>query len=148
MSDTPLPTTPTQKLTGTLLGLLFAGAGVAIMVMVWRDPSQARVPVWVVYAAAGCFVAAGLWSIAQTFAQSRLAAIFALAAVWLLATPGLWILFGGNAACTIGVGGSGLAMESAGPDWLCRGVFGLGGLLTGAVALAFTWQAIARAVRG
>ena len=142
MSDSA--TTPVQKLTGTLLGLLFAGAGAGVMLMVYLDPSQARVPLWVVYAAAGCFVAAGFWIIAQTFGLSRLATLFGLGVVWLLAVPGLWILFGGNASCTVSLGGSSLAMSSEGPDWMCRTVFGLGGLLAGTVAMAFTWQALTR----
>lgn len=142
------PATPTQKLTGTLLGLLFAGAGAGIMIMVWLDPAQARVPLWVVYAAAGCFVAAGLWIIAQTFGQKGLATLFGLAIAWLLAVPGLWILFGGDASCTVSLGGGSLAMQAAGPDWVCRGIFGLGGLLAGTIALAFTWQAITRRASG
>lgn len=137
--------TPVQKLTGTLLGLAFAGAGIGICLMVWQNPSQARAPLWVVYGAASAFTFAGFWMIAQTFGLKLVADITALVIAWLIAMPGLWMLFDGTgASCTVGGSIGGAAVEGNGPDWLCRGVFGAGGLLVAAAALAFTIAAVRR----
>lgn len=138
--------TPRQKLTGTLIGLLFSGAGVAIMLMVWRDPSLAQVPLWIVYVAAGAFVAAGLWIIAQTFGQTGLATLFGVAIAWLLALTGIGVMLS-DVACNVSFGDSSFTTTTSSGGWMCRTFIGLGGLLALTIAMAFTWAAIRQRFR-
>jgi hypothetical protein len=143
-----MPDTPVQKLTGTAFGLLFVAAGGGILLMAWRDPSMASAPMWVVEAACACFICAGLWAIAQTFGLTLIATLCGLAIVYLLAAPGLWMLFDGTgASCSVGAAVSGASIAGTAPSWMCRTIFGAGGLVTFAAALAFTWAAIFRRSR-
>ena len=134
----------TEKMKGAGFGLLFASIGAGIMLMVWVDPEGARAPIWVVQAAASTFLFAGLSAAAQSFGLKLLANLLALMVAYALAAPGLWMLFDGQgAACSVSVPLAEMAL-GGGTSWLCRGVFGFGGLLTLVFAIVFTWAAIKR----
>ncbi|MEO6014182.1 MAG: hypothetical protein ABIQ30_11450 [Devosia sp.] len=135
-----------EKLVGTGLGLLFVGAGAGIMLMVWREPDQAEAPLWVVYAAASTFSFAGLWMILQTFGLTLLANLAGLAVAYLLAVPGLWMLFDGQGAnCSVSGAMADITLSGPGTSWTCRGIFGIGSLLVLLFALLLTRAAIRQA---
>jgi len=137
-----------EKIVGTGLGLLFVAVGTGIVLMVWRDPGQAEAPLWVVYAAASTFSFAGLWIILQTFALTLLANLAGLAIAYLLAVPGLWMLFDGKGAnCSVSGAMADIALSAPATSWACRGIFGVGGLLVLIFALFLTRAAIRQARR-
>lgn len=131
------------KNSGVLFGALFAAMGLGIYLMVHLAPDGARAPVFVVEAAAGAFFFAGVSVIGQALGITLLSRIASLAVVYLLAVPGLWMLLDGNSGgCSVGIAIAGAGLNSAADPALCRAVFGIGGLITLAVALLFTWTAL------
>ena len=132
--------TPTSKTAGTAIGLLFVAIGALIGWMVLADPSAARAPLWVVEAAAGCFVCAGASVVARALGAELAARLLALAVVYLLAVPGLWLLAGDGGSCSVGVAIGATAARGTADPGLCRVVFGTGGIVTLGIAVLFTWS--------
>ena len=65
-----------------------------------------------------------------------------LAVAYMLATPGLWMLFDGQGArCSASIAFFGVGATAGASSLACRAVFGFGGLLTLAFALLMTWAA-------
>jgi hypothetical protein len=143
-----MPSIQIEKLKSIGFGLLIAAMGAAIMLMVWLDPSGANAPIWVVQAAASTFLFAGLSAVAQALGWKVLANLLVLVVVYLLAAPGLWMLFDGQGAnCSATIAFNDLAVGGGASSWVCRGVFGFGGLLTLGAALLFTWVTLSKRQR-
>jgi hypothetical protein len=136
-----MQTNGTSVAAGIGLGVLFAGLGVMIYVMVRMDPSAARAPGFVIDAAAGCFFFAGVSVVARTLNAPLIGRLCALPVVYLLAVPGLWVLFGDAGECSVtafalGVGASGTASSG-----VCQAVFGGGAIIVLLFAIAMTVMA-------
>lgn len=122
-------------------GAVFALAGIGIVVMAHLDPSGANAPMFVIEAAAGSFFFAGVSVLARAHGADFIARLLALPVVYLLAVPGLWILFAeGDIQCSVSASIGGLWQSQGASSLLCRSVFGFGGLLVLAIALVFTWN--------
>jgi hypothetical protein len=132
----------TEKSKVRLFGVLALGAGVTILLLVNFDPSSAQAPLWVVNAAAMTFVLAGLSIFANSVGLPLISRLSGAAIAWMLAVPGFWMLFDGQgASCSASVTVGSLSAASGAASGLCRAVFGIGGLITLVVAIAFTWLA-------
>jgi hypothetical protein len=126
----------------SLAGLLALGVGIGLLLAVNFDPEAAKAPVWVVNAAAMCFVFAGCSVLANGIGWPLVSRLSGAAVAWMLAVPGLWMLFDGQGVqCAASIDMGGLSAASAAASGLCRAVFGIGGLVTLAIAIAFTWLA-------
>jgi hypothetical protein len=113
---------------------VLAGVGMAAIVY-WR-PEGAEAPLWVVYAACGAFVFAGLSLITDESAHPQLNAWLAVGCIAAMVVPGAWIALGaGPRKCSVSVP----LWNGHGSDALCRGVFGFGALL---VALFLVWAVV------
>ncbi len=131
------------KLQQAGIGLPFIAMGLFIAIFAPLHPEGANAPMWVVEAVAACFTFAGVSAVAKAFGAELVSKLAALATAYLLATPGLWLLFAGDdAQCSSSVGSAGLSLTADAGSILCRSAFGIGGILTVLIALAFTWQAI------
>lgn len=127
---------------GVVIGSGAMAIGVGLFVAAHLYPQKASAPLFVVDAAAAAFFCAGVIVVAEVFGQRLLSRLAGLALIYLLAVPGLWMLFAGDGACTIGGAVSGLTMATTGSDFTCRAAFGLGGVVVLAVALLMSWQAL------
>lgn len=127
-----------------LFGLVFVLAGSAVLVGVRLDAGNAMAPLWVVEAAASAFILAGLSVIFEGFGLRLVARFCSLLVVYLLAVPGLWTLFEADASCTVTSAISGAMSNGSAPSWMCRAVFGAGGLVVLLAALGFTLAALLR----
>ena len=111
--------------------------------MINLDPSGAQAPMWVVNAAVSTFVLAGISLIANVFGLALVSRLAVAAVAWMLAVPGLWILFDGQGAqCSVSVSLGGLSTAGSAASGLCRTVFGMGGVITLAIAIVFTVVAL------
>jgi hypothetical protein len=126
---------------GVGLGIVFAGLGIMIYTMVRIDPSSARAPGFVIDAAAGCFFFAGVSVVARSLNAPLIGRLCALPVVYLLAVPGLWMLFGGSAECSVSGFVSGVGMSGPAPGSVCQAVFGGGAIIVLLVAVAMTVMA-------
>lgn len=127
------------------LGALLVAVGGFIVVFVAIDPEGANAPVWVVQAAGAAFLLAGVTLIAQALNMPLLGKLAALGVAYMLATPGLWMLFAGDGqGCSVSMALGAFALSEQANAGLCRTVFGIGGLITLAFALLMTWQTLRR----
>jgi hypothetical protein len=127
----------------TWIGIPFILIGLFIVVAVRLDPSGARAPLFVLDAAAGAFFFAGVSVTAESWGFRIASRLSSLLVVYLLAVPGLWLMFDdGAGSCTSTVAFGGASTRTAGDPTMCRAVFGAGGLLVLAVALALTWAGV------
>ena len=111
-------------------GLIIVGVGAFSAAGVHWHPEQLNVPAWVGYSACATFVFAGLSILAAEMNSRRVEAWFAVAVVAALLVPGAWIAFGpGVRECSVSVA----FLGGTGSDFVCRGVFGLGSIITVAV---------------
>jgi hypothetical protein len=132
----------TRRLKRGSAGFIAVTAGALVLLMINTDPSGAEAPLWIVNAAASTFVFAGLSIVANAFGYRLVGKLCGLAVAFLLATPGLWMLFDGQgASCSASVAIGGMSAASGAASGLCRAVFGVGGIATIAAALLFTWLA-------
>jgi len=122
------------------IGAAAIAIGVGILVAVHLDPNGATAPLFVVEAAAGTFIAAGVSYLALALGLTLLSRLAGLLVVYLLAVPGLWMLFADGSECSVGAAISGITLRGTASDWSCRAVFGGGGLLTLMIGIAMTWQ--------
>jgi hypothetical protein len=127
---------------GIGLGLLFAGLGVMIYVMVRLDPSAARAPGFVIDAAAGCFFFAGVSVVARALNAPLVARLCALPVVYLLAVPGLWVLFGDAGECSVSGFALGMSASGTASSGVCQAVFGGGAIIVLLFAVAMTVMAL------
>ena len=124
-------------------GLAASITGVVLYSIVHLAPEAANAPLFVLDAVAGAFFLAGVSVIAQAWNAPLLGRLSAVLVVYLLAVPGLWMLFGQDVgSCSVGVAIAGTTGQGTADGLQCRIVFGLGGLITLATALAMTWGAI------
>lgn len=123
-------------------GFIAIAAGGFILLMVHQDPSAVNGPVWVADAAASTFLFAGFSIVANGLGLPLVGKLCGLGCAYLLAAPGLWMLFDGEgASCSASIAIGGLSAASGAASGLCRAVFGFGGLVTLGLALLFTWVA-------
>ncbi len=121
-------------------GIAASSMGLALFVLARLSPEAANAPLFVVDAAAGAFFFAGISIIADAWRAPLLGRLSVLAVIYLLAVPGLWMLFGTDIGrCSVGIAIGGAGASGASDPLPCRIAFGAGGLLTLAIALAFTW---------
>ena len=128
----------TSVAAGVGLGVLFAGLGVMIYLMVRMDPSTARAPGFVIDAAAGCFFFAGVSVVARALDAPLIGRLCALPVVYLLAVPGLWVLFGDAGECSVSGFASGVGVSGTAPSGVCQAVFGGGAIIVLLFAIAMT----------
>jgi hypothetical protein len=118
-----------QRLWGALL---CGGLGLFLGYVVWSRQPGLRVPPGVGYLAAGVFLAAGATLLLQVRGARRGQLVPAFLLVAALAGIGGWIGLGpGSHRC---VGSLGFLSFLPG-EFVCRGVFGAGALLTGLIAV-------------
>ena len=116
-------------------GLLFMAVGASMMVMMAVSQEGLNAPLWVAEVAAAAFFFAGVAICAQTLQWLMVQRLSALAIVYCLAVPGLWIMLGAdNGSCSATT--SFISREAGNLE--CRIVFGIGGLITLAIALSMT----------
>ncbi len=123
---------------GVGLGLVFAALGILIYAMVRLDPGAAQAPLFVIDAAAGCFLFAGISVVARALDAPLIGRLCALPVVYLLAVPGLWVLFGDAGECSVSGTVSGLGVRGAAPSGACQVVFGGGAIIVLVFAVAMT----------
>ncbi|HWA19739.1 MAG TPA: hypothetical protein VG757_12160 [Devosia sp.] len=129
----------TDKARQSAPGILSLAIGLAILLMINLDPSGAEAPLWVVNAAVSSFVFAGIALIANSFGFPLVGRFAAAAVAWMLAIPGLWIMLDGQGAqCSASISLGGLSAAGSAASGLCRTVFGMGGVITLAIAIVFT----------
>jgi hypothetical protein len=122
-------------------GAVFVVIGLGIMAGMVAWPEGLNVPMWVGLAAAATFSVAGASVIAQSLGYARVGRWIAVAVVFLLAVPGLWIMLGSDEmSCTRSVSFLWSSSGEAG-DLECRVVFGVGAIGTIAAGLAVAWAA-------
>lgn len=127
------------------LGAVLVAVGGFIAVAVVLHPENANAPVWVVQAAGATFLLAGITLISQALNLPLLGKLAGLGVAYMLAVPGLWILFAGSGqGCSVSVALGGMTFDDAANAVMCRAAFGFGGLITVAFALLATWQALRR----
>lgn len=131
------------RLKASAFGWAFVGMGVFMGIYIPLNPEGANAPMWVIEVAAAAFFFAGLSFVLQAFALPWLARISVVVLAYLLAIPGLWMLFDAQGAqCSGSVSVLSVSFAQGANDITCRVVFGLGGLLTLGFAIAMTWVAI------
>jgi hypothetical protein len=129
----------TEKVKQSAPGLASLAVGLGILLMINLDPSGAEAPLWVVNAAVSSFVFAGIALIANVFGFVLVSRFATAAIAWMLAMPGLWIMVDGQgASCSASVSLGGLSTAGSAASGLCRVVFGMGGVITLAIAIVFT----------
>ena len=134
-----------EKAKQSAAGFLALGLGLFMLLMVNLNPDGAQAPMWVVNAAISTFVLAGISVVAGNFGFPLVSRLAAAAIAWALAVPGLWIMFDGQGAqCSASVSLGGLSTVGTAASGLCRTVFGMGGLMTLAIAVLFTVLAFRR----
>ena len=133
-----MQTNGTSVAAGIGFGMIFAGLGVMIYLMVRMDPSAARAPGFVIDAAAGCFFFAGVSVVARALDAPLIGRLCALPVVYLLAVPGLWMLFGDAGECSVSGLVSGVSVSGTAASGVCQAVFGGGALIVLLFALAMT----------
>ncbi len=138
MGCQPVKQSGTSVAVGVGLGVIFAGLGVMIYLMVRMDPSTARAPGFVIDAAAGCFFFAGVSVVARSLNAPLIGRLCALPVAYLLAVPGLWMLFGGSGECSVSGFVSGVRLNGPAPNGVCQAVFGGGALVVLGFAVAMT----------
>lgn len=141
MGCQPVKQSGTSVAVGVGLGVIFAGLGVMIYLMVRMDPSTARAPGLVIDAAAGCFFFAGVSVVARSLNAPLIGRLCALPVAYLLAVPGLWMLFGDAGECSVSGFVSGVGIGGAAPGGVCQAVFGGGAIIVLLVAVAMTVMA-------
>ncbi len=126
---------PTAR-TGWFVALI----GVALGAMVYLRPEGREAPGWVVYAACGAFLFAGLSIVAASAKDSKLQAWLAIACMAAMGLPALWIAFWpGPRACSVSLP----FVSTAARGMVCRTAFGFGAVM---VAAIIVW-AVVRAIR-
>lgn len=126
---------------GIGVGAVFAALGIMIYLMMRIDPSGARAPGFVIDAAAGCFFFAGVSIVAQALNAPLVARLCALPIVYLLAVPGLWVLFGDAGSCSVSGFAAGFGTSGTASSGVCQAVFGGGAIIVLLVAVAMTVMA-------
>ncbi|MBL0426303.1 hypothetical protein [Ramlibacter alkalitolerans] len=111
-------------------GALAIAVGAAVALAMLYAPGGARAPAWVIYAAAGAFVLAGLTLIAQGTGRRLLARWLPALVIACLVAPAAWIALGaGPRRCLVSVWASGGRLLGRHSDLLCRLAFGAGAVL-------------------
>src|SRR5439155_23554255 len=110
-----------------LIGAVAAVAiGLLVAFMIRLHPEGLRVPSWVAYVAASAFVLAGLCLFAGAAEISWLQRWLGIAVTLCLFVVSVWVAFGpGERECSMSIP----FLQTAAPDALCRGAFGIGALL-------------------
>lgn len=125
-----------QRLLG---GIVSTMAGLLTAAMIYLYPENLQAPAWVAYAACAAFVFAGLTIFAYEFALHRTHAWLAAACTAALLVPGGWVAFGpGERKCSVALP----FFSTAGSDLMCRGAFGLGAVIVGALLVWVVLRAL------
>jgi hypothetical protein len=135
---------PSKGLGGLAFGGLFSLIGAGLYAAVRLSPEAANAPEWVIDAAAGTFFLAGLSVMAEAVNWKFVSRLASLGVVYLLAVPGLWMLFADDPSCSVSGVIGGAAFGDDASSLTCRAVFGGGAIVTLLAALAFTWVAVRR----
>ena len=134
-----------DKLKASGPGLVAMGLGLFIAIFAPMHPEGAHAPMWVVEAAAAAFFLAGMGIVLRNFGASALGTLCGLGAGYVLVTPGLWLLFSGDAAqCSVSIPFISLLIPGSVDGVLCRGIFGAGALVALGIVLLLTWGAVRR----
>ncbi len=136
-----------SRAAGIGFGAAFVAIGLLIYFGVRLSPDGASAPIWVIEAAAGAFFFAGVSQIAQTLNAPMLARLCGLVVVYLLAVPGLWMLFGGDGQCSVSHAIGATSFSGDADPLTCRLVFGGGAIVVLGFALLMTWVTL-RKLRG
>jgi hypothetical protein len=113
-------------------GVLCSGLGIFLSYLVWSREPGFQVPPVVGYLAAGAFLSAGATLLLQLRGAERAQHVTAFLVVAALASVGGWIGFGpGSRRC----GGSLGLLQFVPGELVCRGVFGVGAVLTAVMAV-------------
>jgi hypothetical protein len=115
---------------GMIIGGLFALLGASMLAMFHLFPDPDAAPGWVLWAAAGVFVFAGLSVMAQAFGWALAARLLGLAVAYLLVVPGFWIMTDADASCSAAFSGGDLTARGTADPTLCRVIFGGGAVMT------------------
>jgi hypothetical protein len=117
-------------------GSAIALVGLLVSALMLVNPETLRVPLWVALAANATFIIAGFAVAIHGFVSRKTyAGCMAGLLVLMACVPG-WIAFGpGSRECTASV-------PFLGDEGVCRWVFGIGALITFAMALAATRAAV------
>lgn len=127
---------PISKRDQLVFGGLFVATGIGIMLMITLSPEGLNVPYWVGMVAAATFAFAGASVMVQGLGWDGVGRLFGVLTVLCLATPGLWILLDpGDKQCNGSIDIGGFSLGSGVGDFMCRAVFGLGGIVTLAVGV-------------
>jgi len=114
-------------------------AGGLTAVLVYRHPEQLHAPAWVAYTASGAFFLAGLTALAQGYALKRIGTWLVVGCIACMFGVGAWVSFGpGARSCTASI--PLVSMQGAELD--CRGVFGFGTFVAGALLVYAAWKAL------
>jgi hypothetical protein len=114
-------------------------AGGITAAMIYRQHDQLHAPAWVAYAACAAFVFAGLAINTDRSALRRTHAWLAVACTAALLVPGAWVAFGpGLRKCSVSVP----FFSIVGSELLCRGAFGLGAVIVGALLVGLVLWAL------
>ena len=101
-------------------------AGLVVGLMIHRHPEGVRVPASVAFVAAAAFVLAGLCLFAGALEIDWLQQWLGIAVTLSMLVVSLWIAFGpGARECSMSIP----FVQTAAPDALCGGAFGIGALL-------------------
>jgi hypothetical protein len=123
-------------------GALVIAVGAAVMLAVFFAPRGMHAPAWVVYAAGGAFVLAGLALLAEGTGRRVLARWLPSLVVACLLAPAAWLAFGsGPRRCMVSAWGFGSRMLGRHSDLLCRLAFGAGTLVGVLILLLFVRDA-------
>ncbi len=136
--------TAVARTAGLWLGAVFVLIGLGVGTGMVLDPKGLTVPLWLGLAVAATFSAAGLSVILRALGYSGVAQLFGVVCAFGLALPGLWFLVepaGGS--CTR----SFLFWTSTTGGAECRLVFGVGGIVTLLIAVAFAVTLFRRVIR-
>jgi hypothetical protein len=136
------PEAPASRKERLFVGGAATAVGVFGLVMMSLHPQGLRVPAWVGFAAMSTFVWGGCAiALAAHQATRRLADWAVLLTIVGLFVPAAWIAFGpGPRECT-----AILALPSArAGEWLCRGAFGIGALLTWVILVLMAWPLLTK----
>ena len=119
-----------------LAGLLFVACGLSTLVGALLHPERVNGPVWLGHVAGAAFVLTGIAVLCQEQGYERIFNWLVLGVLVALFSIGAWIAFGSGArVCGVAF----LGVNSNARGFVCRGAFGLGAVLVGAMAL---WQLV------
>jgi hypothetical protein len=122
-----------------LVGCFAAIVGALTAAGVYWRPEQLHAPAWVAYAACAAFVFAGVSIVALESGLRRIHFWLIVAVIAAMLIPGAWVAFGpGVRECTVSLP----FFSALGPEFLCRGAFGVGAVMTTALLVWIVMRAL------